>query len=261
MRRVVSGVGLVVAVAGYAAFTAVGVAAWVVRQEVDRQVVVLSGKASLAADVVGRAISLVRQVIGRAEVGLAEARREASLPQPPKPVNPLVTIGLRQATRDLPGRVELARDAVVTASDAVVVVEAALEVLTENPEVGHQFGVQLHNLHASRTQLDSAANDLRGARTVLGIPIPGQDLAPISPELLRAVDESLTLATQYTNALEQSLEVARDKIHTTKSRTLLWSRRLAIGATVLAILGGAGMVFMGSACWRRFRTPSPQSGR
>ena len=257
MPRVVTGVGLVVAVAGYGAFTAFGIAAWVVRAEADRQVVVLSGQASAAADVVGRAISLVRQVIARAESGLTEARVEAALPPPPPNVNPLVTIGLRQATRDLPGRVELARDAVVTASDAVVVVEAALDVLTENPEVRERFGVQLHALHASRTQLDTTANDLRGARTVLGIPIPGRELAPISPELLRAVDESLTRAKGYADALEQSLDVARDKIRTTRARTLWWSLRLAVGATVLAVLGATGMVFMGGACWKRLRAPTP----
>jgi hypothetical protein len=174
-------------------------------------------------------------------------------------VNPLVTIGLRQATRDLPGRVELARDAVTAASDAVVVIEAALQVLTEHPEVGEHFGVQQHALSSSRTQLDTAAKDLRGARTVLGVPIPGQELAPIPPEVLGAVAESLTQATRYTDALEQSLDVARDKVRTTKERTLWWSRRLAVGATVLAVLGATGMVFMGIACSKRLRHPTPES--
>ena len=257
MPRVVAGVGLAVAVAGYGAFTAFGIAAWATRAEVDRQAAVLSGQAVSATEVVARAISLVRQVIRRAEEGLVEARAEAEKPQPPKPVNPLVTIGLRQATRDLPGRVELARDAVVTASDAVVVAEAALDVLAQHPEVGERFGVQVHALHASRAQLDTAANDLRGARTFFGVPIPGQELAPISPDLLRAVDESLTQAKGYADALEQALDVAREKIRTTKARTLTWSRRLAVGATVLAALGATGTVFMGVACWRKLRHPRP----
>src|SRR5205085_549683 len=135
-----------------------------------------------------------------------------------------VTIGLRQATRDLPGRVELARDAVVTASDAVVVAEAILDVLTENPEVGERFGVHREKLHASRTQLDTTANDLRGARTVLGIPIPGHEMAPIPPELLRAVAESLTRAKEFTDQLDRSLDAAREKFRVTKERTLMWGR-------------------------------------
>jgi hypothetical protein len=260
MPRVVSGVGLVVAVVGYGAFTAVGIAAWVVRAEVDRQTAILSGKAAAAADVVGRAISLVREVIARAEVGLAEARVEANEPPPKGPINPFVAVGLKQATRELPGRVELARDAVVTASDAVVVAETALDVLTENPEVGERFGVNAHALHTSRKQLDAAARDLRGARTVLGFPIPGQELAPISPELLRAVDESLTRAKGYADALEQALDAARDKVRTTKARTLRWSLRLAVGATVLAVLGATGMVFMGVACVRKLRAKRDAAG-
>jgi len=262
MPRVVSGVGLVVAVAGGATFAAFGVATWVVRAEVDRQTVALSGKAEIAADVVGNAISLVRQVIARAETGLIEARKEAEEepPPPPKTVNPLVTLGIRQATRDLPGRVELARDAVVTASDAVVVAEAALQVLTEHPEVGERFGVQAHALHTSRTQLDTAVSDLRGARTFFGVPIPGQELAPISPEMLRAVDDSLAHAKGYADALEQALDSARDKLRTAKVRALQWSLRLAVGSTVLAVLGATGMVFMGVACRRGLRAAPPNRG-
>ena len=135
MARVIAGAGLLVAVLGFGAFVGLGVAAWMTKREADRQVATLYEKAKLATDIVGRGVQIAREVIARAEVGLEQARAEASLPPPPKPANPLVSIGLRQASRELPGRIELARDALGAASDAVVVAEAALNVLTEHPDV------------------------------------------------------------------------------------------------------------------------------
>lgn len=251
MARVFAGAGLVVAVAGFGAFVALGVAAWATKREVDAQVASLTEKAAAATDVVGRGLLLAREVIDRAERGLEQARAEAAQPVPPPSVNPFVTIGLRQATRELPGRVELARDAMVAASDAVVVAEAALNVLTENPDVGARFGVPTWAIQEGLAKLDTAAGDIRGARTVLGMPIPGHESAPIPPEVLRAVGESLAQSRGYLGMLDRALLTAREKIRTTRERTLLWAWRLAVGATVLAVLGATGMGFMGVACGKK----------
>ena len=108
-------------------------------------------------------------------------------------------------------------------------------------------------LQQGLVKLDTAAVDIRGAKTVLGMPIPGQETAPLSPEALRAVGEALAQTKKYLGVLDRSLVTAREKVGTTRERALTWARRLAVGATVLGVLGAVGMVFMAAACVRKLR--------
>src|SRR4051812_20967240 len=105
-RSVLAAAGLLLAVAGFVAFAAIGYGVWVARQEADRQLADAHAKAELAADTAGRTLGLVREVIDRAGRDLAAARTDAALHPQKADVNPLMRMVVREQARNLPGRVE-----------------------------------------------------------------------------------------------------------------------------------------------------------
>src|SRR5439155_15273168 len=112
IRSVLAAAGFFLALAGIGVFVGLGYTAWVVKQEADRQLVAAHAKAELAADTAAHTLALVRDVIGRAEQDLAAARTEAALHLRKDDANPLVGMIVRNRARNLPGKVEHARDAV-----------------------------------------------------------------------------------------------------------------------------------------------------
>lgn len=251
LRTVLSATGLVLAVGGFVLFVALGVGAWVAKREADRQVAAAAATAHQAEDVAARVIALVREIIARAQAGLAAARAEPMEPAGAKQ-DPLVQFALRKAKRDLPADVERARDAVGTASEAVIIADAALGVFEQQPREGSALGVRPEDLHAARSQLDAASLDLRNARRVLGVPIPGPD-RPTTPEQLDNADAALARATEVTDALDRALGMAREKVDAAQQTAEVWSLRVALAVSALAGLAAIGQVFMARACWRGLR--------
>jgi hydrogenase maturation protease len=250
IRSVLSAVGLVVALAGFGVFAAVGYVAWQVKREADRQLADAIARADAAANAAERVLGLVRHVVDRAEQDLARARAEAAAEPPSKAASsPIVRLTLRQASRELPGTVERTRDAVAAASDVVVVADSALAVLGELGEEARRVGIDPRQIEATRAQLDAAAHDLRSARQVLGLPVPGLD-GYVSPEQLAAVDTGLAQARQILGELERVLAYARERVDSTRQQAELWAWRAAAGTTGLCALGALGQMFMAAACWR-----------
>jgi hypothetical protein len=253
IRSVLSAAGLLLALAGLGVFAAVGYMAWEVKREANRQLADAVAKADDAASAAERVLKLVREVVDRAEKDLERARAEAAAEPPSKEAaSPIVRLTLKQASRELPGSVERARDAVAAASDAVVVADSALAVLGELGEQTRQVGIHPQQIEATRSQLDATAHELRSARRVLGLPVPGLD-GHVSPEHLAAVDAALDQARQIVGELERVLAYARERVDTTRQQADLWMWRAAAGTTGLCALGALGQAFMAAACWRGLR--------
>lgn len=253
LRTVLSATGLVLAVGGFVVFAALGVGAWAAKREADRQVAAAAATAHQAEDVAARVIALVREIIARAQAGLAAARTQPVEPAGVKQ-DPLVQFALRKAKRDLPADVERAREAIGTASEAVIIADAALGVFEEKPREGSALGVRREDIHTARSQLDSAASDLKNARRVLGVSIPGPD-RPTTPEQLDNADAALARATEVTDSLDRALGLARQKVDVAQQKAEVWSLRVALAVAGLAGLAAVGQVFMARSCWRGLRGP------
>jgi hypothetical protein len=252
VRSVLAAAGFLLAITGIGVFVSLGYMVWVVRVEADRQLAAAHAKAELAAAAAAHTLALVREVIDRAGQDLAAARTEAALHPQKENVNPLVRVVVREQARNLPGKVEQARDAVSTASDAVVVASAALNVFSQLPTEGEPFGVSPAQVQTARNQLDQVASDLKSARVVLGVPVPGPG-GPATEEQLSAVDDALSRARTVTDELEGVLGRIRGRVAEVRTAAQLWAWRAAVGITALASLATLGQVFMARACWRALR--------
>ncbi|MDB5313538.1 MAG: hypothetical protein JWO38_7740 [Gemmataceae bacterium] len=252
VRSALCAAGLFLGSAGFALFVSLGVGVWATKREADRQVAAAAEKAQTAADLAARVIALIRDVIARAQAGLAAARADPDTAPPGATPDPLVRAVVWKAKRDLPGDVEKARDAVGVASEAVVVAGAALDAFGERPADETVLGIRPEHMHTARTQLDTAAADLRNARHVLGIPIPAAN-GVATPDQLANVDGALVRASEVTNQFDEALSRARHKVDETRRRAEVWSLRAAAGITALAALAALGQVFMVRACWRGLR--------
>jgi len=243
IRKLLAGAGLVLGAAGFVTFIALGIGAWFAKREADKQLNAAVAKAHQAGDVATRVVALVREVLARAKTSLAAARTET---QPPGEVtDPAVRFAMWKAKRELPGEVEKARDAVGVASEAVIVAESVLEVFVERKPDEPALGVKAHDVKTARTQLESAATDLKNARTVLGIPI-----AAGTPEQYSQVDQALVTATDVTDRVDQALDDARRKVDEAKSQADRWALRVAIIASALGAWAALGQVFLFRASWR-----------
>lgn len=249
-RKLLAAGGVVLAAAGFVTFIALAIGAWVARTEADQQLEVAAGKAHQAGEVAARVIELVREVIARARTSLSTARADS---QPPGPVtDPMVRVAMWKAKRELPGEVAKARDAVGVASEAVIVAESVLDVFVENKPDSGSLGVRSQDIHSARTQLESAASDLKNARSVLGIPITGSD------EQYSQVEQALNSATDVTDRVAQALEDAKRKVDDTKVQANRWILRAAIIATALSALAALGQVFMLRTCWKAWAKVAPR---
>lgn len=237
-RSVFSLIGLIVALAGIGLFTGIAIGVWVIKQEADQQIVVAADRARDSVQVADRALGLVREVIGKAETNLAAARLAAA---DDEPVNPVLRVFARHATRDLPGGIDRTRDAIGTASDVLIVADATLDVLEREPGDAETLGLGPTRLQAARTQLSVAAGHLRTTGQVLGA------------EQTATVQLALNEANTVTGDLDAALSRARTKVELIKQKAKTWTLRLAIAITAASVLAAVGQFFMARACWYGLR--------
>jgi hydrogenase maturation protease len=250
--RVFAFVGLLVSVTGFVAFTGAAVVVWWVKAETNRRTDELAVKAHSAVSAADSAVGFVQRVIEQGQDDVKTARKSTG-GAPKEPVNPFLQLTARRASADLAGSVERASVAVVTASDAAVVAEAALQVFgddSEIPELKKWLGVKPEQLTQTRTQLDRASHELKQVRTVLGIPLG--DGVPTAEQLV-TVESALNQARELTDQMSKVLANARTRVDETKREVDLWVLRLAIGVTLVGAVGAAGQFFMGRFCWRVLR--------
>jgi hypothetical protein len=111
-------------------------------------------------------------------------------------------------------------------------------------------------MQAAHTQLDAAAADLKNARRVLGVPIPGA----ATPDQLSNVDAALAQAAEVTDRFDTALDRVRHKLDAATRQAGVWSLRAAVAVTALSALAALGQVFMARACWRGLRgRPAPHA--
>jgi hypothetical protein len=249
MRKLISALGLLLSAAGFVVFLALAVGVWYAKREADKQMNTAVARAHQAGDVACQVIKLVREVVARAKASLSTARTE-SQPAASQPVDPMVKFAMWKAKKELPGEVEKARDAVHIASEAVIIAESFLDVFVEHKPDETALGVRAGDITAARTQLESAAGDLRNVRTVLGVPV-----GTVSAEQYSQVDQALTTATDVTNRVDDALKDARIKVDAAKAAADHWSVWLAVIVTALGTLAAVGQVFLFRAC-RRGLKPS-----
>jgi len=248
MRKPLAAAGLVLSAAGFVIFIALGVGAWIAKREADVQLNSAAAKAHQAGAVAERVIVLVREVIARAKASLSVARA-ATLPAGDVK-DPLVQLAVWKAKRELPGEVEKARDAVGVASEAVIVAESVLDVFVEHKPDESALGVKTDDIHAARSQLVSAAADLRNARTVLGVPITGG-----TEEQYSQVNQALVTAADVTDRVDAALKDAQHKVDAMKASANRWTLRLALAGSSLAALAALGQVFLFRASRRALGAP------
>jgi hydrogenase maturation protease len=247
VRGVLAGSGLVLAGVGFIVFATAAVGVWWLKADVNRRTDVLADKALTAVNAGGHAVEFVNDVITQADRDLDQARRTAPV-APQQPVQPLFQFAAVQASQNLAGSVERAHAAIVTASDAVVVGESAVQMLGEDEKLRSWLGVKPDQLVQTRTDLTTAASELKRVRTVLGIPVDGG--AGPTGDQLAAVGAALGRAQDFTNRMGEVVADARLRVDQTKRAVDLWVLRLALGITTIGVLGAAGQVFMARACWR-----------
>lgn len=249
-RSLLAAAGLALACAGAAAFVAVGVWVWRLKAEVNQQADYLAGRANAAADAADHAIGFVGEILEKARAELELARTRVAAPAPVR-VNPILQLTARQASQQLAGSVERALGAIVAASDAVVVIDAALDVVSEYPELERIFGVHPDQIRDTRGTLGSVAAELRQARSVLGVPV---DHGPVpTPEQLDAVDQALRVAEGFRDDMARVVKAARDRVNETRRKVDVWGRRAAWATAAVSALGFLGQYFMARFCWRQLR--------
>lgn len=245
-RTALSLVGFLVSIFGFALFVGLIVGAWWAKGKADRKADELADKAETAARLADRAIALVNDVLDRSEQDLALAK---SAPDEVQPVNPFVRLTVNKAADELPGGVDRAREAVGMASDAVIVLDAALGVFADRPEDQAALGIPIGELEAAKQHLHATSTELRKARSIFGV-----RLAPLRPDEIDAVKQALDHTRRFTAELKRVLEVARQQVEDTRRKSQLWTLRIALIATVVSLLAALGQVFMARACWRGLRS-------
>jgi hypothetical protein len=235
---------------GLALFIAVGIEIWTVKAEVTRQADVLYTRANETLDSASHAIGYVQDIVRRAKTDLVRTRREMSEqpPVPPSQVTPFVRMTAESASQQLAGSVEHAHNAVVLASEAVVVADAALDVVGGVPELKKMLGVKPAQLDATRTALGNVSSELQRARDVLGIEGVASELVPTS-EQLHAVDDALHRAWDFTEEVVGVVQGARSRLEETKRLVDVWSWRAAVGTSVICAFGFIGQLFMARYFW------------
>jgi hypothetical protein len=246
--RLLAALGLVVAVVGFVGFISAVVSVWKLKTEVNQRTEALAGQAHTAINAADRAIEFVREVIAQSQSDLTEARqRRADAPQ--QPVNPFLQLSARRASENLAGSVERANAALVTASDAAVVAEAALNVFGEEKELKAWLGIKPEQLAQTKTDLGNATRELKSVRTILGVPVDCQ----LTAEQLVTVESSLNRAGGFTEQMGKVVATARTRVDETKRTVDLWVLRVAVGVSLVGVLGAAGQFFMARFCWRVLR--------
>jgi hypothetical protein len=248
MRRILSFFGLILSLVAFTAFIALIYGSWWAKHEADRQVTDAAGKANSALDVAGKAVTIVKDVIARAEKDLDDARKTAAPPVGPPP-DPFMRLVVTQANRQLPSDMERARVAVGIASETAVVVQSALNVFDDRPDEQAALGIHPDQMKKAHDQLHKATTELHKARSVLGLPLSHPD-AKLTDEEYQIVFSAIDQGKEITGKLDEAITNARTRVDTAKRKAEIWSLRLAIGVSVLGGLGALGQLFMARACIR-----------
>ena len=246
IRRLVALAGTGLGLLGIAAFIFVGIKIWHIKADVNRQARYLAAKAHSAADAADRAILFVRDVLSKAKDDLGRVRPGTTATAA---VNPLLRITALQASRELLGSVERAQGAVLAASDAVVVADAALNVASEVEyfdELDRLFGFSPEHLKQSRSALVSISSELERASGILGD-------APesLTADQLSAANAALIQANDLTNRLSEVVRRARQQVDKAKAEVDMWAARVSYAVTALATLGAVGQLFLLRYCVRK----------
>jgi hypothetical protein len=249
IRSVIAWSGLIFSCTGTVLFIVIGIGIWSLKAEVDRQSEALSGRANKTLDSADRAIGLVRDIIEKAEGDLAMTRLEAIGHVAPPPLDPVLQIAAQRASQDLVGSVDRAHNAVVLASEAVVVADAALDVVGGVPELKQLLGVKPEQLDATRTALGNVSSELQHARGFLDIQTVSPDGVP-TYEQLHAVDDALRNARGFTEEVGKVVETTRIRVNETRQKVDTWSLRGAMATSLISALGVLGQLFMARAFWR-----------
>ncbi|MBA4189744.1 MAG: hypothetical protein C0467_17295 [Planctomycetaceae bacterium] len=248
-RRLSSLVGLILSLVVAGVFIAICIQVWYVKAEVNRQTADLAVRANAAGDAADRAITIVGDVITKAKSDLGDTRSKVVAPEPIR-VNHFMQMAARQASINLTGSLERTLGAVVTASDTVVVAEAALDIVTANPQLEKVFGINPDQIQQTRVTLGAVAGELRQAQSILGIPISPNGELPTA-EQLEAVDTALRMADGFKAEMARIVGVARARVNETKRLIDLWTWRLTMAATILCGFGAVGQCFVARFCLRR----------
>jgi hypothetical protein len=250
VRRVLAVTGLLVAVLGFAIFVAAAVGVWRLKAEANRRTDELAGKADAAVDSADKAVAFVREVLDRGQEDLRHAREERK-GEPRSEVNPFVRFTARRASAKLAGSVERADAAVTAASDAVVVAQKAVDLFGQDEQLKSWFGV--HPEQVSQTQIDllSASRELQRVRDVLGVPLAA-GAAPTEEQLVK-LDNAIRKGRAFTDQMELVVATIRTRVHETKRAVDLWAWRVAVGVTVIGVVGALGQFFMARFFWRVLR--------
>lgn len=250
VRRLLAVLGLLVAVIGFVTFVSAAVVVWRLKAETNRRTDALAAKANEAVKAADSAVTFVSRVLDQADKDLVDARKRPT--DPPQPVNPFLQLTARQASQNLAGSVEKADAAVVVASDAAVVAEAALELFGDEkqlPELKQWLGVKPDQLAQTKSGLSRAGLELKQVRTILGVSVGDGPTA----EQLVTVEAALAQARTLTNQMGTVVATARTRVDETKREIDLWVLRVALGVTVVGVVGAAGQFFMARFCWRVLR--------
>jgi len=248
-RRLSALLGLIVGLFGAGLFIAIGIQVWYIKAEVNRQTDDLAARANAAGDAADRAIGLVGEVIEKAKLDLVETRKTVTVSEPAR-VNHFMQLTARQASINLTGSLERTLGAIAAASDSVVVAQAALDIVSANPQLEKVFGFDLSQIQHTRTTLGSVSGELRQAKTILGVPVSAPGELP-SAEQLDAVDNALGMADGFRAEMARIVGVARTRVNETKQLIDLWAWRLAASATALCIIGALGQFFLARFCLRK----------
>jgi hydrogenase maturation protease len=249
IRSFIAWFGFIFSCVGVVLFIVIGIWIWSLKAEVDRQSETLSSRANKTLDSADRAIGLVREIIEKAEGDLAMTRLDSIGHFSPHPFDPVFQIAAQKASQDLAGSVDRAHNAVVLASEAVVVADAALDVVGGVPELKQLLGVKPEQLDATRTALGNVSNELQHARGYLDIQTVSADGVP-TYEQLHAVDDALRNARGFTDEVGKVVETTRSRVNETRQKVEIWSLRGAIGTSLISALGVLGQLFMARAFWK-----------
>jgi hydrogenase maturation protease len=256
VRSIFAWSGFLFSCLGIVLFIAVGAWVWSLKAEVDRQSETLANRANTTLDSAKDAIGLVRKVIDQAQSDLDKTRKETTGQSPHPFVDPVLRITAEKASEDLAGSVERAHNAVVLASEAVVVAGAAIDVVDQvdndndsdnvSRDLKKILGVQPGQLDATRTALGRVTRELQQAKSVLG----GNYGVPTN-EQLYAVDDALRNARGFTEEVSSVVESTRTRVNDTKQKVNTWAWRGAWGMNLLSALGMLGQFFMARHFWCR----------
>src|SRR5262245_23556898 len=116
IRRVLAGIGLVVALVGIGIFVAAIVGTWQLKAETNRKTEEFAAQAHTAVNAADTTVQFVQRVLDEAKGDLRVAR-ERTQSAPRERVNPFLQLTARRASENLAGSVERANTAVITASE------------------------------------------------------------------------------------------------------------------------------------------------